>query len=88
MSGHNLAKHWQHGRKQAKGSSHEDIVLSSVRSLSLPTLMSVKQSVIGSTYSALARTCNALLRWLVFKLFMCLFLQQKNKWRQSNYLKK
>ena len=58
-----------------QGSSQEGMVLFGISSLFSPAFINVKHLDVGWANSGFANTCVALLCWLVFKLFMCLFVQ-------------
>ena len=67
------------------GSSHEGMVLSSLRSLILRALIRVKQRVVGWASSVFASACIALLCWFVLRLFMCLLVQHDSRWRHVSF---
>lgn len=73
MSGGSLAGHWECGRKNVQGTSHDVIVLSRVQSSNLQTVTSPKHCVMGLTPSMLINACTTLLCRLVLKLFINLF---------------
>ena len=63
------------------GISHKGMVLPNLRSLILPTLIRVKQQVVGWTSSV----CIAILCRFVLRLFMCLLMQDDSKWRHVSF---
>ena len=73
MSRGSLVRHWECGRKNVQGTSHDGIVLSGVQSSNLPMLSSSNHCVTGLAPSMLINECTTLLCRLVLKL------QQDNK---------
>ena len=60
-------------------------MLSDVRSLMLPTLIKVKQWVVGCASHVFASACTALLYRFVFRLFICLVVDHDSRWRHVSF---
>ena len=80
VSGLCRAEHLHLGRQHVHGSTHECMVLSSVRSLMLLVFIRVKQRVVGwaSSVFDVDFWCR-----FVLSLFMCLIMQHSSRWRHE-----
>jgi hypothetical protein len=66
-------------------SSHEGMVLSSVRSLMLPAWIRVNKRVVGWAISVFASVCTTLLCQFILELVMCLLVQHDSRWRHVSF---
>jgi hypothetical protein len=61
------------------------MMLSCVQSLMLPTLIRVKQWVVGRASSVFASAHTALLYMFVLRLLRCLLVQYYSRWRHVSF---